>query len=209
MKGAVALSALVLAGCLAYPSVATRSLEADTTLLECATGRSRSVGTLTVVGDAEITARHVAVLCPALSVEYLPPASQDYAIVRAAPLPSCRDAEVGERVIYQGFPATGPSVVLRKRGEPPPQETDKGVVKAVNVPVIAFGASVRGLEIQMVTGTTRATMTRVRPGYSGGAVMSAKDGRFVGIISSVNPSENLAYFTPVSTICSKIKEITQ
>lgn len=208
MRMAIASLSLAVAGCLAYPAAVAPKLSAETIQLECAQSGSRSFGTLTVVGETELTAKHVATLCPALQIDYISDLTSDYAIVRAAPLPSCKDAEVGEEVIYEGYPGTTPGGYGYLQGQPFPKESDAGTVKRVGIPILAFSSSRTSFGWNTVDGITEATMTRVRPGYSGGAVMSAKDGRLVGIINAVNRRDNLAYFTPVSTICSKIEEIT-
>lgn len=207
MRAALAALALVAFGCQARP-VGPPETPVTVSLLKCTKFGMQSVGTLTTVGATQLTARHVADLCPDLVYDVSPKPLRDYTIVKTAPLPSCKDARVGEEVFFMGFPGTDqqgrryidPSDVRLEIDSGTVRETDR-IIFAINMDPGNFG-------FKQVDGVTEATMTRVRPGYSGGAVVSAEDGRLVGIINAIKHEESLVYFTPVSTICSKIEEIT-
>jgi hypothetical protein len=207
MRTALVALALVTFGCQARPAGGIDT-PVTVSLLSCVKYGVHSVGTLTTVGVTQLTARHVAETCPGLMYDASPKPAQDYTIVKAAPLPSCRDAQVGEAVLFTGYPGT--DLQGNKPADPRQVrvETDRGVVLETNRTIAAINLDRDNFGFKQVEGTTKATMTRVRPGYSGGSVISAEDGRLVGIINAINHNKKLVYFTPVSTICSKIEEIT-
>ena len=162
-----------------------------------------SVATVTEVGDLRITAKHA--LCPGMEVDFLGPEGSDLAIIASGPPPaSCKDAEIGEPLTYAGFPGT------RKDGShygyvARPPELDKGVSALPNV---GFSAcSNDGTYCEAFDGVTVGSSGWVRPGYSGGAVVSQEDGRLVGIISAVSNDGRATYFIPISQICTALEQI--
>jgi hypothetical protein len=110
----------------------------------------------------------------------------------------CKDAELGESIVYLGYPGTaknGDSLDMETIG----METDVGLVLHKNLEGSAEGTALPGIDV--------ASSRWVRPGYSGGAVVSARDGRIVGIINAVT-GEGHTLFTPISRVCRLITEAT-
>lgn len=159
--------------------------------------------TATRVGDLELTAKHA--LCPSSKPAYVGPDSSDLAILKAGSSPpSCKDAEPGEAVAYTGYPAQ------QTNGTPwgmavRPAEADTGKAAVAG---LSFEACTEDQKVcSKLSGMSLGVSTRVRPGYSGGAVTSLEDGRLVGIISAVSSDGQFTYFVPISEICQALEEI--
>lgn len=165
---------------------------------------SVSAATITRVGDVQITAKHA--ICIGMEIDYFGPKGSDLVIIQSGSMPSsCSDAEPGEPVLYVGFPGTN------RDGEPydiQPRdpERDVGSVKKLDHPLIACAADLS--YCVAVDGVTIGSSRRVRPGYSGGAVVSRVDGRLVGMIVAVASDGSVTYFTPISQICNALEEIS-
>lgn len=157
------------------------------------------VATVTRVGSAYVTAKHFsdseACLLGGLKVTLRDPVD-DLAVIAPGDPGICKDAEVGESVIYLGYPGT------TKNGDPLTidtvgMETDVGLVTHKNLTGRAGDVPLPGIDV--------ASSRWVRPGYSGGAVVSARDGRIVGIINAIT-GEGQTLFTPITRVCRLIKE---
>jgi hypothetical protein len=167
-----------------------------------------AVGTAAKIGDAVVTAKHVVIGCkgkiePAWSSSK---PTNDISIITYGDPGVCKDAQVGDRLVYLGFPGRGENGSVRHGPVQLIQEKDFGKVVELDVSIIA--ASHSKPYIRTLEGMTRAVHTRVRPGYSGGPVFSAKDGRIVGIVNAIanGDGEHSAYFTPISKVCAMIRK---
>lgn len=160
------------------------------------------VATVTRVGSAYVTAKHFsdseACRLGGLSVDLRDPVD-DLAVISPGDPGICKDAEVGESVVYLGYPGTakdGTALTIDAVG----METDVGLVTHKNLTGRAGGTTLPGIDV--------ASSRWVRPGYSGGAVVSARDGRIVGIINAIT-GEGATLFTPITRVCRLIKEATE
>lgn len=162
-----------------------------------------TVATVTKVGDLEITAKHA--LCPSSRPYYKGPEGSDIAVLQAGPKPaSCADAKPGEPVTYAGFPGTRKDGTLYGYVARAP-EVDQGFAV---LPSVGFSAcSADGTYCETFSDTAVGSSAWVRPGYSGGPVISQVDGRLVGIISAVTDDGSATYFIPISQICKALEEI--
>lgn len=207
-----ALAALVASAYVsvtAAPEVTSRD-DVFVAKFTCATGKPRKgsvmapskVATITKVGDAKITAAHVLEGClkapEAVFFEDL-----DLAIINPAKINSCRSALIGEPLTFHGYPGTmrdrktlRNSVVL---------ETQEGFVISLDSGTF-LALNARGT-LDALSGHVRAATSTMRGGYSGGAVLSAVNGDFLGIISTSAAEGAQASFIPASTICEKMEQL--
>lgn len=200
---ATLLAAAMLCGCASLPPPSAPLVSH----LACTAGLSDVFGTETRVGSLRLTALHVVEACSGTGLEAAPGSYHDLAL-GGAPVPpeDCRDASVGERVTFSGYPATTRAGRAYTAKSPPILERDAGVVTSAAIETAAFLSAHPEGTGKTLKGLSSATMTRVRAGYSGGAVSSAEDGRLVGIINAADTNYGIVYFTPVSAICNSINE---
>jgi hypothetical protein len=184
--------------------VATQSAASAAARVRCTPFADLTTGTSTAIGDAVVTAKHVISACKGLiGSEYSSGDYVDFSILTVGDPGICIDATLGEAVIFAGFPATrtngnnyaSADVVM---------EFDTGIVVDRDINVVSIG----GLPpvLRRIKGLTAATTTHVRGGYSGGPVVSAVDGRVVGITNAAATDGSFAYFTPITLICDQIRK---
>lgn len=203
MRLLIAIFCIALfASCASVPPVPPKSVEIDTSILQmgaCEAGGFTTVATIAKIGDAYVTAKHFAnsseCRTAGLPVDLHDPID-DISVIQAGDPGLCRDAVVGESVVYLGYPGS------LKDGTIPPLsgivlEYDTGLVAEKDADIPMPGTLLRKVDI--------ATSRWVRPGYSGGPVVSARDGRIVGIINGIS-QEGHTYFTPISRVCRLIEE---
>lgn len=207
--GAVAVGAAMLWSCAATSAprneYAAYTAGAAAARVNCGPPNRATIGTSTKVGDAVVTAKHVVTACRGR----LPAVMQsgdfaDYAILKAGSPGVCKDAEVGEAVLFAGYPAT--NAVTRKPLKEAFNrlEMDAGVVTRKDVKVVSLDSQL--LTVKVVEGLTETTANTLRGGYSGGPVVSAVDGRVVGVTNAAATDSTLAYFTPITLICDQIRK---
>ncbi len=161
-----------------------------------------TIATVTIIDDLRITAKHA--LCSSERPDFVGPEGSDLAIIKSGPAPaSCKDAAPGEPVVYAGYPGTTQDGKMYGYVARSP-ELDTGIALLSGVDVTSCGEP--GQPCVAVRGLAVGVSTYIRPGYSGGPVLSAKDGRLVGIVSAVDDTGAATYFIPVSEICSALEE---
>jgi hypothetical protein len=172
--------------------------------VRCTPFAELTTGTSTAIGEAVVTARHVVEACRGLiGAAYSSGEYSDFSILTVGDPGICVDASPGEPLVIAGFPATrtngsnyaSADVVL---------EFDTGTVVERDVNVVSVGGSPPAL--RRIEGLTQVATTRVRGGYSGGPVVSAVDGRVVGITNAAALDGSFTYFTPVTLICDQIRK---
>ena len=199
MRYLALLLIVLLASCVSLPP---KLVELRTDLVQlgaCQAGDATMVATVTRVGSAYVTAKHFsdseACSLGGLAVALRDPVD-DLAVLQPGYPGICKDAEVGESVIYLGYPGTAKNGDTLTIGTVR-METDVGLVTHKNLTGRAGDIALPGIDL----GSSRW----VRPGYSGGAVVSARDGRIVGIINAIT-GEGQTLFTPITRVCRLIKE---
>lgn len=207
--GSVAFGAALLWSCAATsnPSAATSyaAARAASSRVLCDSSSEVTIGTATRVGDAVVTAKHVIEACRGRLIPVYQSAAQtDFAILTLGQPGVCRDAEPGEGVVFAGYPGTRRIGGERLDAANRRLETDTGVVDRKDVTVASLGGS--PISLRRIVGLTASTSTAVRGGYSGGPVVSAVDGRVVGITNAAATDSTLAYFTPITLICDQIRK---
>lgn len=194
---AVALAIALTAACATAPGPKS---PVEVSRLACETPSGASYGSSVQVGRVSLTALHVVSRCPSV----VPEATfGDLAILSGGTLSSCEDVKAGESVILRGFPASSPRGKFYRSPADIRPEFDTGSVVKTNVALLARDDAAGLVRIE---GLTAATSSLVRKGYSGGAVVSAADGRLVGIINAKGSNDPIAYFTPVSAICRHLRK---
>lgn len=187
---------------------ATKYVEIDSDIAlygACEADGTYSHATVTRLGSAYVTANHWAdhPACRAAKLEVARKFPvEDIAILQPGSPGECRDAEIGESVVFVGWP-TRPAVAGFP--EEAALETDTGLVLAHDFPVAMSNGIV-------LFNTSTASSNKVRFGYSGGPVVSARDGRIVGIINAVGTretGETYTAFTPVSRVCALLERINE
>lgn len=159
-------------------------------------------GTVSNVGNARVTAAHVVGLCDPNPWDRVSK-ELDLAVLTDGDPGECRNAELGEPLIYAGYPGTSRSgfpfeTIMDLRVE---QDTGTLLIEAEDVPII----DVRSKSIVIMKGMSRGSSTKTRGGYSGGTVMSAVDGRTVGIIVASGGKGKATWFRPIETVCEYIE----
>lgn len=201
MRYLILIACVLLASCsMFYES--PKNVEIDpgiASLGACVYGPAASIATATRIGDAVVTAKHWARANNCLKAELpqvLSDPSDDITVLSVGEPGICKDAVDGESIVYLGYPGTS-KAGLPLNLEELALETDVGLVKAKAVDATADGEPLLDVD----AGSSRW----VRPGYSGGPVVSARDGRIVGIINAIN-GEGMTFFTPISRVCRLIEE---
>lgn len=170
---------------------------------QCIAAGRTSQASATRVGEALVTAYHWAggEVCSKVikGASHFP--KHDISILQAGNPGECRDAKPGEPLTYIGYPGTRYGVVLMD--EDVVLEGDTGVLYIPDTNTRMQGASGPPTMLQHIS---VGSSSRVRGGYSGGAVLSGIDGRVVGIINGVWVGQ-ATVFTPISTVCKLIKEV--
>lgn len=167
---------------------------------ECKGPEGGTLATITQIGSAQVTAHHWAGggACTPFTQSYVHFPEYDISVVQAGDPGVCRDAELGEPLGYVGFPGTDLS------GKPVTQSAVEGDTGFVLVKGGSITLGNRAGSPVVLQNVDFGFSTRVRPGYSGGVVVSLKDRRAVGIINGVGALTTV--FTPISTVCKLIKE---
>lgn len=160
-------------------------------------------GTKTKIGGAVVTAAHVVENCGGeLEAEYSN-AEQDLAILEYGNPGHCKNAELGEVIIMAGYPATYRNG-RDKSHKNLPLEMEYGIVIQENMSVpMTNNNGVEPVEVYSEPMSAAATVN-ARPGYSGGGVYSALDGRLVGIISAQSGKGAVLWFIPIEDVCDKL-----
>lgn len=201
---------LALALGLAFTSCCTSSIEAPSEpalhqveRFHCDTPDGDTYASYVRVGDAVITAEHVVDECSFSNASAY--RDIDLAIITPGKLPSCRGPEVGEEVVFQGFPTTKrsgkPFEMMRARRF----EETQGTVSEVDRTIHMINSRTGGIKT-VIRHTFTEPIGHVRPGYSGGAVRSL-DGEFLGIISTGSAEMRVGSFIPADVICEKMEEL--
>lgn len=207
------VSTVIVLACLASCATAAPAAEVNArAAAESASGRVRCTpfdeltkGTSTAIGEAVVTARHVVEACSGmLGAEYSSGEYRDFAILTVGDPGICVDATPGEPLIFAGYPATRRIGGGRLDAVNQVLEFDTGKVLDRDINVVSMGG--RPLVLRRIAGLTSATTTHVRGGYSGGPVVSAVDGRVVGITNAAATDGSFAYFTPITLICDQIRK---
>jgi hypothetical protein len=171
---------------------------------EPSSGR-RSVASASRVGDAVVTAKHVVAACGGLLDHVWSSAEgHDVAVLSYGDPGPCIDAAPGEPLVFLGYPGTDVFGAAIRAEEDLVMESDVGLAENVGLNVMALSATFP--YAHLIRGMSGAQTNRVRPGYSGGPVFSAKDGRIVGITNASTTDGATAYFTPISTVCKMIRK---
>jgi hypothetical protein len=214
MKKLVVITLLALVACAipkyAYTQVVDIPATVDASIagrVLCApTTRSRgSAATATKVGSAIVTAKHVVAACGGnLDYAWSSDDGDDIAIIQYGDPGECIDAYPGEHLVFLGYPGTDVYGLSIKEDEDLILESDVGITENSNISVSATSSTFP--YVNYIKGLTVAQATRVRPGYSGGPVMSAEDGRIVGIANAADRDGSAMYFTPISTVCKMIRK---
>lgn len=171
----------------------------------CVLSKGRAIGTTTVIGTAHVTAKHVVTGCEGtLPSVWSSPEGHDIAIVKYGDPGVCKDAEIGELLVFSGWPGS------KLDGEPISNnrdfylEVDTGVARESGMNVRVGKPDFPYYED--LKNVYRADTSRIRGGYSGGPVRSLRDGRIVGILNASSSDRTLAFFTPISTVCKMIRK---
>lgn len=199
LTGCMSAALLLTAACAQpEPLVVAPGVAVDK--LDCAVGN----GSQTYVGDVRLTAKHVSDICgptgydfPDLDLTIIDPGSGE--------LPSCRRPRDGELVEFYGFPGTKPNGDRIVNSKARPLEADDGSILDADISLSVFKGPNKWVTYR--DGVTSSS-EKVRPGYSGGAVVSAETGEFLGIISAAMTDGSLAFFVSAEEICEALKEVT-
>jgi len=171
------------------------SISQHVELFTCEADGKYSVGSITNLGSAKVTAAHVLTACdnPPKAQVY---ASNDIAIITRGTVNKCKNAAVGEPVLFVGHPVSGPSPIRAT--------VDAGVVTQIEKSVVSQQKN--GAESSF-EGMSIATAYSATEGFSGGAVLSAIDHRIVGVISSQAGGGAWVIYTPIESICLRIANL--
>jgi len=170
--------------------------------LKLCPGMRGSIGSLSSIGDARVTNAHVVAGCAPNPWDRVSK-SKDLAVVTDGDPGVCRNAELGEPLVYAGFPGTNTNGIPFRSYQDLKLEQDEGTltVSSEDVPLI----NPRTLEVQLVKNLSRGSSTYTRGGYSGGSVISKRDGRTVGIIVASGYGGKVTWFQPIETVCEYIE----
>ncbi len=150
-----------------------------------------------LIGDAIVTASHVKRACgDILDVEMDRP-EWDIAIIKAGDTGVCRNTEVGEPLMYVGFPGFDIETQTYRNPTFPVKETEEGITTSINYGPVQLA----GIPVPFTGVVAEGRVDNPRSGYSGGGVFSRTDGRLVGIISSHSIDEQYGYFVNVEDVC--------
>lgn len=167
-----------------------------------------SVGSEVRLGDAVVSVTHVVVGCNSDNYRAIyQNENTDIAIVQLGDPGECRNATIGEPVRYVGYPATYTDGGWRVSPNGAVDlEVDYGVVAEEDFSTYVLAPS--GTRYIEMRGLTKASSTKVRGGYSGGAVLSEVDGRVVGLISASSSDRSTTLFAPIEDVCDIIRQET-
>jgi hypothetical protein len=173
--------------------------------VRCTPFSELTTGTSTAIGEAVVTARHVVEACSGqIGAAYSSGEYSDFSILTVGDPGICIDATPGEPLIFAGFPATRRIGGDRLDAVNQVLELDTGTTVSRDINVASLGG--RPIVLRRIEGLTSAATKYVRGGYSGGPVVSAVDGRVVGITNAAATDGSFAYFTPVTLICDQIRK---
>ena len=184
-----------------------QSPTAEPILADC--GDHYRQGTITQIGAAKVTAWHVLLDCKTKPRAAYP--GNDLAVLELGDPGVCRNAAIGEAVIFVGYPAgewrdddDGMQTLF------PIMEIDRGQVVVATRDVRSFINETDWVSKE--SGVANAV--KVRSGYSGGPVYSAEDGRVVGMTQAIRADAKdghprLMTFLPVESICTRLEGLLQ
>lgn len=162
-------------------------------------------GTVTKIGDAEVTSLHILEVCNDESVARFP--NDDLAILKLGDPGTCRNAVAGEGVWVIGHPTTEiENYTSGGWGFLALKEISRGTVTIPSAPQRWHWLDGRTTRRNVGKASTEAT----RRGYSGGPLISVLDGRIIGMHRSghggaIEGEARPSYFLPVEEICAHIR----
>ena len=158
------------------------------------TSKTIGNGSAVALGDSRFTAFHVVQNCVGQPEGEAYPEIDLY-VMQRGDAGQCRNAADFEPVIYLGYPVMTDGRVTNEL------ETDSGQVLRQGRTLGIWNSKTQATELR--EGMTIATVNRVRGGYSGGPVVSALDGRVVGMVIATDGTN--AVIVPIEAICEKLR----
>ncbi|MEL8055057.1 MAG: hypothetical protein AAGK66_02790 [Pseudomonadota bacterium] len=178
-------------------------LYADAWMTSC--NGSFAQGTVTKIGDAEVTSLHNLGVCNDESGARFP--DDDLVILKLGDPGTCQNAVAGEGVWVIGHPELEIEVYTTGGwGFLALQEISRGTVTIPSAPQRWHWLDGRTTRRNV----GKASTDRTRRGYSGGPLISVLDGRIVGMHRSghdgaIEGEARPSYFLPVEEICAHLR----